>query len=277
MMLHKLLEKGLPAIGSLTILSVAALGLFIISEALGILNFGTIEPLFVEKWQPGIQKFGLFPLIVTTLLMALLAGLLVIPVGVTASLSLIFLSRPWERSICEAALNIMSGLPSVLVGLMGLQLLTPVTGFSLITGVLTLSIMIFPTFTLVIVATLRTSGTKLLAQGRSLGMTDRSIAWGPGLSSIKNVVFGASGLSISRAMGEATAVALVIGKVSLAPVPDIFGPAHSLTTAILSDHPAASGVHYHALYSAATVLGLMIIIISISTQIVRNYLEEKSK
>lgn len=266
---------SLALIGAVAPLAVAAMLVFLGAEGASFFATRSFTDLLGSEWRPVDALFGVTPLVTATLTMAVLAGAVSILIGTPAAIRLIYFAPPCERAICEGALTIMAGLPSIIVGLVGLAWLTPVFGFSVISGVLALVVMACPTYTLLVAAALRQKGDALAPTCRALGLTERHMACGPALRAASPSMVVAATLATGKASGEATAISLVIGDVSSRPWPGLFEPASAISTAILKDHGAAAGEHHTALYAAAICLAVIILLINACGALIALYLQKR--
>lgn len=247
------------ALGTVAPAVVVVMMAFMGSEAEPFLSEAGIRALGDVKWLPSEGHFGVAPLVVATVVLALLAGVMAVLVGTLAALRLAFFAGRRERFVCEGAIVLMGGLPSVVVGLAGLAWVTPTVGFSVFAAVCTLFVMVLPTYTLLTLSALRQESGDRLAACRALGLTDRQFAYGEAMAAIRPAMVMAATIAVSKGLGEATAVSLVIGNVTSNVMPGLFSPANTLSTVILKDHASASGMHYASLYALGIVLALLIL------------------
>ncbi len=172
------------------------------------------------EWNDVNSKFGVIPLLIGTLWIAVIAGAVAIPIGLVTAIYLSEYASPRVRSIAKPTLELLAGIPSIVFGFFAITVITPllmtfIPGlniFNQISGGLVVGIMIIPT-----VASL--SEDALRSVPRSL--RDGSIALGANhFETSTKVVFPAalSGviasfiLAFSRAIGETMAVSLACGE-----------------------------------------------------------------
>ncbi len=173
------------------------------------------------EWTANIppHKYGILPLLVGTMMVAAIAALIAMPIGLTTAIYLSEYSRPRVRSIAKPVLELLAGIPTVVYGYFAITVVTPilmawipgVENNNMLSGGFVVGIMIIP-----MIASL--SEDALRAVPRSL--RDGAIALGANKfdTSVKVVLPAAlSGvvasfiLAISRAIGETMAVALACG------------------------------------------------------------------
>jgi phosphate transport system permease protein len=167
------------------------------------------------------HRYGILPLLVATLLVALIAAVIAMPIGLTTAIYLSEYARPRVRAVAKPVLELLAGIPSVVYGYFAITVVTPflieqlripgMESFNILSAGIVVGIMIIP-----MIASL--SEDALRAVPRSL--RDGAIALGANKfeTSVKVVVPAAlSGvvasfiLAISRAIGETMAVALASG------------------------------------------------------------------
>lgn len=202
-------------------------------------------------WRPYSALFGMLPLLAGTLSTTLLALLLCLPLGLGASLYLALYCGVRRRRLADAAIALLGGLPSVVVGLWGVTWIVPLFGHSLVSATLVLSLMILPTFTMLAGAALRQVPAELVETVRALGVSERVVA----TTSMRHAGGGlvaAATLAASRGLGEAVALSMVAGNVPR--MPSLEGPIATLTTILITEHEGAAGLHHSVLFLTALVV-----------------------
>ncbi len=233
-------------------------------------DHSVFEFLFSADWSPmdspteGGGSIGSAIFICGSLLTCALALLIATPFSLAAAIFMSEISPKFGAKIVQPAVEIFVGIPSVVYGWVGLVVLVPfirdtfgakMGGYSVLAAAIVLSIMIFPTIT-----TVATDALK------AVPMDYRSAAYGLGSTRwqvIKKVVVPAAApgvftgivLGLSRAFGEALAVAMVIGKTRAFPE-NLLSPTNNLTAAIAADmgNSANGGEHNLTLWSMALLL-----------------------
>jgi phosphate transport system permease protein len=217
------------------------------------------------SWKPPAGQYGMVGLVLSSLVLACGAAVLSVLVGTPAAVRLALFAGPAEARVARAALGLMAGLPSIIVGLVGLAWVTPITGYTLIAGLGTLFLMIFPTYVLLAAAALELEAAQRRPTCRALGLTDRDFAYRVALRAVLPALAAAGALALGKGLGEATAVSLVIGNVTGhsggTALPGLFEPASTLTSVILKDHGGATGLHRGALFAAALWLAVLVVAI----------------
>ena len=162
------------------------------------------------------ENGGIYPALVGSLWLLGLTGLISVPLGLGAA---VYLEEYAQDTRINRAIEInisnLAGVPSVIYGLLGLgifvELLAPVTGGgSVLTGALTLSLLILP---VIIVATreaLRAIPDSIREGGYALGATQWEVIWSHLLPRAMPGALTGIILALSRAVGEAAPI-LVVG------------------------------------------------------------------
>jgi len=165
------------------------------------------------------DKAGILTAMVGTLWVLFLTALIAIPVGVSAA---IYLEEYGRKNTLAAMIEVnianLAGVPSIIYGLLGLEIFARMMnlGGSLMTGALTLSLLILP---IIIVATREAikAVPKTIREGSyALGATRWQTTWFQVLPAASGGIFTGIILALSRAVGE-TAPLIVIGALAYVP------------------------------------------------------------
>jgi len=225
-------------------------------------------------WNPSRQVYGVGVLVVCTLLAAVPATLLAVTVATPCALALVRQGSSRLVRLARISLGVWSGAPSIVVGVLVLSVLTPVAGFSLLAGVVALTCMILPGLALSLEALLKNADKSryqvLKAHGFGPVSCLRHGLW----PEVKGTATALVLLTLARALGEATAVSLVIGGVVAAFPPGVFGGAETLATAVLKGFPVADGPYMAAIsVTAATLLFLIAACVAAAALVRRRWKE----
>lgn len=269
--------------GAITCLGVAVVGLMILItlflafrgvELFTQYHHSLSEFLFSSEWAPndsmeGGGKIGSAVYFVGSLLTCGLALLIAAPFSITVSVFISELIPNKTKAFFQMLVEILAGVPSIIYGWMGLTILVPwlknITGrphgFSVLAGALVLALMVLPTMITLCKDSYRSvpQSQRLAAYG--LGATKFQMIKDVILPTAKTGIFTAFILGLSRAFGEALAVAMVIGKTRAFPA-DLLSPTTNLTSAIASDMGGAmeGGEYNAALWSMALSLFIISLI-----------------
>ena len=162
------------------------------------------------------ENSGIYPALLGSLWLLLLTTIVSVPLGIGAAVYLEeYAADTWLTRLVEINISNLAGVPSIIYGLLGLgifvNLLGPITGGqSLISGALTLSLLILPVIIIAGREALRSISDSVREGGMALGATKWEVIWGHLLPmALPGTLTGAI-LALSRAIGE-TAPLIVVG------------------------------------------------------------------
>ena len=230
-------------------------------------NYGIAEFLFTNNWNPSgsPQSFGALSFILGSIFVSLGAVLIAAPIAIALGIFVNLISKRLGERFIKPTLEVLVGIPSVVYGWVGVSVLVPLIkdsfggiGFSLLAGILVLSIMILPTRATLSIDAIKGIPNEHIEASYGLGAT----RW----QTIKNVVTpGAKSgiltgvvLGLARAFGEALAVQMVIG--NAIKIPDSLTSSAATLTSILTMDMAntVTGTAWNdALWTMALILLLM--------------------
>lgn len=115
--------RGASASGIFVLLVMVAVGAFLALEAAQALRATGLSFLTTAEWQPDRGQFGIAAVMLGTVMIALVAGLIALPVALGAALFITEVAPTWLRATLVALVDLMAAVPSVVYGLWGLFLL----------------------------------------------------------------------------------------------------------------------------------------------------------
>lgn len=260
------LVLGLITVGCVLLITVY----LVISGIPAIRRIGLVPFLFNKTWAStaATPSFGILPFILTSIYGTAGAILLGVPVGFFTAVYLAKMAKPSVRAIMQSAVSMLSGIPSVVYGLVGMLILVPgirrlfnvPDGSSLLAAIIVLSIMILPSIIKVSVTALEAVPKEYEDASLALGATPVETYFRVSVPAAKSGIAAAAVLGVGRAIGEAMAVMMVSGNVPN--MPSLFQSVRFLTTAVASEMSYSSGLQQQALFSIALVLFLFIMLIN---------------
>lgn len=260
------LVLGLITVGCVLLITVY----LVISGIPAIRRIGLFPFLFNKTWAStaATPSFGILPFILTSVYGTAGAILLGVPVGFFTAVYLAKMAKPSVRAIMQSAVSMLSGIPSVVYGLVGMLILVPgirrlfnvPDGSSLLAAIIVLSIMILPSIIKVSVTALEAVPKEYEDASLALGATPVETYFRVSVPAAKSGIAAAVVLGVGRAIGEAMAVMMVSGNVPN--MPSLFQSVRFLTTAVASEMSYSSGLQQQALFSIALVLFLFIMLIN---------------
>jgi phosphate transport system permease protein len=234
------------------------------------------------EWEPAYQKvYGVFPMILGTILASLGAAALGVPLALLSALFLGEFLPHKAAAVIRGGIELLAGIPSVVYGFFGLTALVPAiksafhipAGNTLFAGVLVLGVMILPTIIAIAESSIRAVPQSHREASLALGASKMQTAWRVVLPHARSGVIAGIILGISRAVGETMAVILVAGNSPQL----IHGPLESvrtLTATIALEMGYAEGRHRDILFSVGVTLFLLILVLNSVIFRIRQRMEE---
>ena len=260
-----------------SILAVLMICLFLFANGIpAIHKIGVIDFLFGQKWKPGNDLYGIFPMIVGSLYVTAGAIIFGVPVGLMTA---VFLSRFCPKKlhgILKNGIDLLAGIPSVVYGFFGLMVIVPFVrnvfggnGSSILTASLLLGMMILPTIISVSESSLNSVPSTYYEGARALGATHERAVFMVMLPAAKSGILAGVIMGIGRAIGETMAVIMVAG--NQARIPDsILKGVRTLTANIVIEMGYAADLHREALIATGVVLFVFILGINMTFNLVKN-------
>ena len=261
---------GLVTVGCVLLITIY----LIVSGIPAIRKIGLVPFLFGKVWASTSKtnpQYGILPFILTSVYGTAGAIVLGVPIGFFTAVYLAKLAPPQLKSILSSAVSLLSGIPSVVYGLVGMLVLVPgirklfhiPDGASLLAAIIVLAIMILPSIIKVSVTALEAVPKEYEDASLALGATPVETYLRVSVPAARSGIAAAVVLGVGRAIGEAMAIIMVAGNV--ANMPGLLTPVRFLTTAIASEMSYASvgSLHRNALFSIGLVLFLFIMLINV--------------
>jgi phosphate transport system permease protein len=290
--LGDLLIKALCALACLVAVAVmVAIAYKLVSGAhLAFSKFG-LHFLTTSTWKPNFSQFGALPFIYGTALTSGMALLLALPIGVAIGLYLSLLAPQRLRGVIGPLVEMLAAIPSVILGLWGILVLAPfirdrepalhgalgfiplfgqpqTVGASLFTAALILTIMIIPIIASISRDLFLTVPRELQDGAVALGATQWEVVRGIILPTTASGVVSAALLGLGRALGEAIAVAQVIGGGNLAHT-SLFETGDTMASRIALQFPGAlNPLHFASLYYLAVILLVIGLVFNLLAQLI---------
>ena len=242
----------------------------IVSGVPAIGEIGFINFMFGKVWRStgSDPQFGILPFILTTIWGTIGSLIIGLPIGFFSAVYLAKMAPKRIRDIFVVIIGVISGVPSVVYGLVGMLVLVPFVrtvfnlpdGASLFASIIVLAVMILPTVIKVSLTSLEAVPKDYEEASLALGATKIETYFRVSVTAARSGILTSVVLGIGRAIGEAMAVMMVAGNV--ANMPSIFKSVRYLTTAVAIEMSYSSGLQRQALFSIALVLFCFIMIIN---------------
>ncbi len=203
---------------------------------------GLVAPLVSAHWDPLQGRFGLWPFVLGSLLVTVVAIALAAPWTLALSVTGARVLQGRSQRVFVQALTAFVAVPSVIYGWWGLDVIVPfmrrvtgTSGFSLLAASMVLALMVVPTFSLLSVQALRRVPDSMVEGSLSLGATEDQTLWRIILPASRRALTEAFVIALGRALGETIAVQMVIGGQSH--FLSMLDPGGTLTTQMMTDLP----------------------------------------
>ena len=248
---------------------------FLFKEGLPIFKTVSIKDfVFGHYWYPTSEPadFGIFPLIVASVVVTFVSAVISVPLGVMTAVYLAEIASKNVSEIFKPVVELLAALPSVVIGFFGMVLVAPFlqkifnipTGLNLFNASLMLAFMSIPTICSISEDAIHSVPLALKEASMALGATH--------LETIVRVILPASisGIStavilgLSRAIGETMVVLMVAGGAAMLPE-SLFDPVRPMPASIASEMAEApvGGEHYFALFATGIVLFLFTLVFNL--------------
>ena len=246
---------GILAVGCVAVITIY----MFLSGLPAIGKIGPLKFLFGTEWASTASepKYGILPFVLSSIYGTLGASLIGVPVGLLTAVFLSKAAAPGVRNVVVTAVELLSGIPSVVFGLLGMQVLVPAvakvfgkaSGACLLSAIVVLSIMILPSIVSVSVTALNAVPPEYEQGSLALGATDTETWFRISIPAARSGIAAGIVLGIGRAIGEAMAVMMVAGnspQYAGQPLPQRYLPDHGHRQGDeLRQRPAEAGAVQH--------------------------------
>jgi phosphate transport system permease protein len=241
--------------------------------------------LWSSDWDAVQKKFGALVPIYGTLVTALIAMLIAVPVSFGISLFLTEIAPAWLRTPVSAAIELLAGIPSIIYGMWGLFVFVPFMGanvspwldehigplpiigplfqgppigLGMLTAGIVLGIMVIPFISSVMREVFVTVPIQLKESAYAVGNTTWEVVWDVVLPYTRSAVIGGVFLGLGRALGETMAVTFVLGNAHLLS-PSLLQPGNSIAATIANEFTEADSPIY---LSSLIALGFLLFVVT---------------
>ena len=284
-MKDKTITRVIKVAGFSSIVIVVMIFVFLLQAGLPALNEVSLKDLFTTRWYPIEDYFGILPLFSGSLLVTFVSLLIALPFGVGTAVYIAEVAPRWVKEILKPLIEILAGIPSVVLGFIGIVFLSPTlrellnlpTGLTAFTGAVLLALISIPTIVSVGEDALNAVPQSYREASYALGITRWQTIWRVTLPAARSGVITAVMLGISRTIGETMAVMMVTGNAPtiFKGLQSIFKPARTMTATIASEmgEVATNSTHYHVLF----FIGIVLFLFSLIINIISNHFSEKNR
>ncbi|NLC61976.1 MAG: phosphate ABC transporter permease subunit PstC [Gammaproteobacteria bacterium] len=240
-----------------------------------------------SDWNPVQNRYGALAPIYGTIVTAVIAMIIAVPVSFGIAFFLTEVAPRWIRQPISTAIELLAAIPSIIYGMWGLFVLVPVMtthvtpwlndnlgaipglgmlfrgpplGIGLLTAGFVLAIMVIPFITATMREVFLTVPTRLKESAYALGSTKWEVSWDIVLPYTRSAVIGGIFLGLGRALGETMAVAFVVGN-SVRLTPSLLEPGTTIAALIANDFGEATETYRSALLLLGFVLFLVTFVV----------------
>jgi len=262
--------------GFSAIIFVGMIFVFLIKEGSPAIFRVPLENFLQLRWYPIEDRFGILPLIGGSLVVTVGAAIFSIPLGLASAIYIAEVTPRWAREILKPLVEVLGGLPSVMLGFIGILIITPFlrnalslpTGLTAFAGSLILGGMAIPTIVSVAEDALDAVPKTYQEAALAMGATHWQTIWRVTLPAAKSGVLTAVMLGIGRAIGETMTVMMVTGNAAVFPtgLGALFKPVRTMTATIAAEmgEVASGSTHYHVLF----FIGIVLFLISLTVNLI---------
>ena len=284
--IERIIKNTLASFAFLSVFVLALIVFFLFQEGIPLFQQVSVSDfVFGTAWYPTYDppEYGIWPLIVGSLLVTLFSCLIAVPLGVLSAIYIAEIAPPSIKEFLKAVIELLAGLPSVVLGFFGMVIIAPwmqetfdlPTGLNIVNASVMLAIMAIPTISSIsedaIYAVPREFKEASYALGATQFETIVKVVIPAALSGISTAVI----LGMSRAIGETMVVLMVAGGAAAIPESlfDSVRPMPASIAAEMGEAPFRSG-HYHALFATGVILFFMTLAFNLIADYISNRFKE---
>lgn len=282
--LSRLKEKGIElfffANGILVIIILIGIFYLLLSEGLPTFDEVSLKEFLTStRWNPTSSNpgYGILSLIVSTLLVTIGSLFFSVPLGIACAAYLAEVANPKVREVLKPVIEILAGIPSVVIGFLGIVLVGPMianvfnvsNGLNTINGSILLGVMALPTIISISEDAISAVPEKYKQASLALGTNRWHTLIKVVLPAAMSGIVAAVMLGMGRAIGETMAVLMATGNAPAFPT-SIFDSVRTMTATIaveLGEVPYNT-THYYSLFAIGLVLFIMTFIVNLVSDIV---------
>ena len=275
-LVETLITASIRVAGVSAILFVALIFIFLLKEGLPALGEASLSNLLSKRWYPIEDFYGLLPLLSGTLVVTLGSILVSVPFGLGTAIYVAEVAPRWAREFLKPFIEVMAGIPSVVLGFLGMVFLAPrlrvlldiPTGLSAFSGALLLGLISIPTIVSVAEDALDAVPRSYRDASLAMGATRWQTIWRVTLPAARTGVITAIMLGLGRSIGETMTVMMVTGNAATLPasLAALFAPVRTMTATIAAEmgEVAVGSTHYHVLF----LIGIILFLISLGVNLI---------
>lgn len=253
-----------------SILAVLLICVFLFANGIPTIHeIGFFNFLFGTTWAPNQNLYGIFPMIIASIIVTAGSILIGVPAGLLCAVFLAHFCPKRLYKVLKPAAELLAGIPSIVYGFFGLVVIVPLMqsitgggGKGIVTASVMLGIMILPTIINVAEASIRAVPESYYEGSLALGATHERSVFSATLPAAKSGILAGVILGVGRAIGETMAVVMIAGNQPILPE-SILSGVRTLTANIVLEMGYATDLHREALIACGVVLFVFILIINL--------------
>ncbi len=261
---------------SISIIIVMLIFVFLGKEGFPFIKDPGLFQLLGSKWAPVSfikESYGIYPLLTGSLLITFLATLISLPIGVCGAVYISEIGSGFERELFKPFIEILAGIPSVVLGFFGLMVIGPVTksvfhlssGLTALTGALLLALMAIPTIISISEDAIRGVPRSFKEASLALGASKLQTTWKVTVPAALSGIIAAVMLGMGRVIGETMAVLMVTGNAAIITMSP-FESVRTMTATIAAEMGEVPFGSAH--YSALFWIGIILLIVTFGLNMV---------
>ena len=247
-------------------------------------SYSFIDLITGTRRAPGQNVYGVFYMIVASVLATAGAIVIGVPIGVLTAVFIAEIAPKGAVKVIRPAVELLAGIPSVLYGAFGLGVIVPiikeispqVQGQSLLAVIIVLTIMILPTIVSLSESAIKSVPKSYREASLGLGASKVQTIFKAVLPAAKSGILSATVLGVGRAIGETMAVMMIAGNPTQGLPNSIWSMVRPLTTNIAMEMSYASGRQQEMLFATGVILFIFIMIVNLTLLKITRKAGEKS-
>ena len=238
--------------------------------------------LFSSNWNPTSYvkpSFGILSMLVSTLMVTIGAMIFAVPISIGTAAFISDIASSRVREIAKPVVEILASIPSVVIGFIGITLVSPYIakifhlpdGLNAINGSILLGIMALPTIISLTEDALKSVPKSYTEASLALGATKWQTIIKVRIPAAASGIIAATMLGMGRAIGETMTVLMATGCANAMPT-GFTDSVRTMTSAIAIElgEVAYGSTHYYALFAVALALFLITFAVNLTADIIFN-------
>lgn len=273
------IERLIALSGIASIVFVVLIFIFLLKEGIALFKtMGLGRFLLGRHWYPisDPPKLGILPLILGSLWVTAGAVAIAVPLGIASAFYIAEIAHPKSRDILKSFIEILSAIPSVVLGFIGMMTLVPFikyvfripTGLTALSGSIMLAFMALPTIISISEDAINAVPRQYKEGAIALGATHWQTLYRVIIHGAMPGVIAASMLGIGRVIGETMAVMMITGNAAVIPK-TFLQPVRTLTATIAAEmgETVRGSEHYYALFAIGIALFVISFCINVTADV----------